>query len=164
MLLPAVSNQLSGCLTAWCGNRRRPFFILMNVFPLISMAVVMPTLLFDLPAKGYLLMVSLSIVSLTAGFSPIASALARETNPPEYTCTAVGIINFGAYFMTAVFGTISGYILDAFGGTKTADGFMLYPLTAYITIFALFLAISIFTFAVSFKMPETHGKNIYHKP
>ena len=164
MLLPAISNQFSGCLTAWCGNRRRPFFILMNVFPLISTLMVMAALLFNLPWKGHLLMSALIIVSLVAGFSPIASALARETNPPEYTCTAVGIINFGAYIMTAIFGTLCGIILDAFGGTKTPDGFVLYPLAAYITIFALFLAISIFTFAVSLKMPETHGKNIYHRP
>ena len=66
--------------------------------------------------------------------------------------------------MTAIFGTLSGIILDAFGGTKTPDGFVLYPITAYITIFAIFLAISIFTFSVSLKMPETHGKNIYRKP
>ena len=164
MLLPAISNQFSGCLTAWCGNRRRPFFILMNVFPLISTLMVMACLLFNPPGKGHLLMASLITVSLVAGFSPIASALARETNPPEYTCTAVGIINFGAYIMTAIFGTLSGIILDAFGGTKTPDGFILYPLAAYITIFAIFLAISIFTFSVSLKMPETHGKNIYHKP
>ncbi|MBQ7649369.1 MAG: MFS transporter, partial [Victivallales bacterium] len=164
MLLPAISNQFSGCLTAWCGNRRRPFFILMNVFPLLSTTLAMACLLFNLPAKGHLLMVALVTVSLVAGFSPISSALARETNPPEYTCTAVGIINFGAYIMTAIFGTLCGIILDAFGGTKTPDGFVLYPLAAYITIFAIFMAISAFSFAVSLKMPETRGKNIYHKP
>ncbi|MBO4344888.1 MAG: MFS transporter [Victivallales bacterium] len=164
MLLPAVSNLLSGCLTAWCGNRRRPFFIMMNVFPLISTTVVMASLLLNLPAKGHLLMAALIAVSLVAGGSPIASALARETNPPEYTGTAVGIINFGAYIMTAIFGTLSGLILDTFGGVKTADGSMLYPLKAYITIFSIFFVISVFTFVVSLKMPETHGKNIYHKP
>ena len=164
LLLPAISNQLSGCLTAWCGNRRRPFFIIMNVFPLVSTIIVMACLLLNIPGRGHLLMASLAIVSLTAGFSPIASALARETNPPEYTCTAIGIINFGAYIMTAIFGTLSGLILDVFGGVKTADGFVLYPISAYITIFAIFLVISVFTFSVSLLMPETYGKNIYHKP
>ena len=161
MLLPAIANQVVGILTTCAGNRRRPFFRLLNLFPLISTLLILFCLLGHFNGFGYGLIVAFILISLVGGFTPVTSSLSRETNPPEYTGTAVGIINFGAYIMTAIGGTISGLVLDWYGGTPMPNGAISYPDKAYITIFAFFALISLGTFIISLKMPETYGKNIY---
>ena len=163
MLLPAILSQVVGILTTCVGNRRRPFFILLNLFPLVSTLLILLCMLMRFKGFGYGMLTGCIIISLLAAFTPVTSSLSRETNPPEYTGTAVGIINFGAYIMTAIGGTISGLILDWFGGTPMPNGALRYPDRAYITIFALFALVSLGTFLVSLKMPETYGKNIYKK-
>ncbi len=160
MILPALANEASGILTTCMGNRRRPFFVFLNTCPAISSALAIAALALDMPGKGPLLAVSCVIMSLVAGFTPVTSSLSRETNPPGSTGMAIGIINFGAYIMTAISGTACGAIMDCFGGTRDASGAVAYSHGSYIAIFAVFLLISILTFRISLMMPETHGKNI----
>lgn len=163
MILPAFCNQLVSMLTTWSGNKRRPYYIFLNTLPLISFVMATAVLIFNLPGKGYILMLSCILVSIVSAATPVTSSLSRETNPPEFTGTAVGIINFGAYIMTAFFGTGCGLILDGFGGVKDASGIVIYPVNAYTTIFGIFTVIALGTFIISLKIPETNGKNIYGK-
>ena len=160
MLVPAISNQVVGILTTCVGNRRRPFFRGLNLLPLVSTLIILFCLLLRFRGFGYGMMAGCILISLVGGFTPVTSSLSRETNLPEYTGMAVGIVNFGAYIMTAILGTISGIVLDCFGGTPMPNGAISYPDHAYLTIFALFALVSLGTFLVSLKMPETYGKNI----
>lgn len=162
VLVPALLNQVIGMLTTYTGNRRRPFFRVMNSFPLIGSTVISLAILCgDFPGRGVVFMAAFILISLVGGFTPITSSLARETNPPGTTGAAIGIINFGAYIMVALAGTVSGVVLDFFGGTPTGENnAMVYPQSAYQIIFLLFLVITVFTFKLSLAMPETYGKNI----
>jgi len=164
MLVPAALNQISGLLTTYSGNRRRPFFRIMNFFPFLGCGLITVGLLCGpFAGRSILFMASYIILCMVAGFTPITSSLARETNPAEATGTAIGIINFGAYIMVAIAGTITGLILDMFTGTQVSlDGPVVYPSSAYLTIFGLFTVVTALTFCFSLKMPETYGKNIFN--
>lgn len=163
VFVPAILNQVTGLLTSWAGNRRRPFFVLMCAFPVIGCAIIVGSLLMpDFAGRGLILMLSFIIISLVAGFSPVTSTIARETNPSNATGTAIGIINFGAYISVAFIGTIAGWVLDFFGGSTAPDGSVIYPQSAYTTIFIIFLIVSVITFRIGLKLPETYGKNIFN--
>ncbi len=76
---------------------------------------------------------------------------------------AVGILNFSAYVMVAIFANLAGFILDCFRkyAATAADGAIIYPQIAYLTLFGLLSLIALGTFRLSLTMPETYGRNIY---
>jgi MFS family permease len=165
VILSAILNQVVGVLCSYTGNLRRPYFRFLNFLPLLGCAMLVAGLLLkgSKPGWGGYFIVTFLIISLTSGFSPITNALSRETNPPAATGVAVGITNFGAYIMVAIFGSLSGMVLDAFQGraTITPEGGLVYPTSAWLCLFSLFFLISIGTFKIALTYPETYGRNIY---
>lgn len=165
VVISAVLNQATGLLCTYTGNLRRPYFRVLNFFPLLALALLLLLLLGPGPAsqKGAWFIVAFLLLCITSGFSPITNALAREINPPEATGVAVGILNFAAYVMVAVFANLSGFVLDCFRNhaTAAADGAVIYPQAAYLTLFGLLFLTAAGTFCISLTMPETYGRNIY---
>ena len=165
VVLSAILNQVTGLLCTYTGNLRRPYFRCLNFLPLLGCGMLVAGLLLKGPEPGWggFFIAAFLIISLTSGFSPITNAQSRETNPPSATGVAVGITNFGAYIMVAIFGSLSGMVLDCFQSkaTITAEGSLVYPALAWLCLFSLFFLISIGTFKIALTFPETYGKNIY---
>lgn len=165
VIISAVLNQATGLLCTYTGNQRQPYYRVLNFFPLLALTVLLLVMLLPGPAnqKGAWFIVAFLLMCITAGFSPITNALSREINPPAATGAAVGILNFAAYVMVAVFANLAGFVLDAFRNqaTTTPEGVIIYPQAAYFTLFGLLFLAALGTFYLSLKMPETYGKNIY---
>ena len=63
--------------------------------------------------------------------------------------------------MVAVMAQIIGQVLDIFKDSAViTEKARIYPPSAYITIFGIFLAMSIVAVFASFYCRETHGRNI----
>ncbi|MFA6931791.1 MAG: MFS transporter, partial [Lentisphaeria bacterium] len=165
VILSAIMNQVSGLLSAYTGNLRRPYFRCLNLFPMLGSGMLVIGLFCkgSEPGWGAFFVVAFIMISLTSGFSPITNTLARETNPPSATGVAVGITNFSAYIMVAIFGSLVGLVLDCFQSKAaiTSAGVVVYPATAYLCLFSLFFLVSIGTFKVALSYPETYGRNIF---
>lgn len=165
VIFSAILNQVSGSLSTYMGNKRRPFFLWLNLFPMIGLVMAIIGIIVKRnisPGWGMFFICSFVTISLTAGFSSITSAISRETNPPGSTGIAVGITNFAAYIMLAVLGSLTGLVLNCFNSyANIVDGKIIYPATAYLSLFIIFLLISINSFRIAFRFPETNGLNIY---
>ena len=165
VVISAILNQATGLLCTYTGNLRRPYYRALNFFPLLALALLLLLLLSPGPSnqKGAWFVVAFLLLCITSGFSPVTNALAREINPPDATGVAVGILNFAAYVMVAIFANLSGFVLDLFRNhaTTAADGAIIYPQSAYLTLFGLLFLTAIGTFWISLTMPETYGRNIY---
>ena len=165
VLLPALSNQIAGMLSLKFGNKRRFITRLCCFCPFFACCLFLVASLSILPVNisRYLFMLSFLFFSMAGGFSSVINCIVTEVNPPEETGIAIGTVNFVCYMTVAFWGTITGFIMDLFDSqiTVLANGVIVYPKTAYITIFIIFFIVSSFTFWISFKIPETNGKNIY---
>ena len=165
ILLSAISNQVTGVLSVHRGNRRRSFLQwqagLVPAGCLLALAGI--ALLPGHPALGPVLVVAFLCIMMSSGFSPLTNAILIEVNPPALTGVAVGLGNFAAYAFVALFSNLAGGILDLFGGQSPpgADGHILYPAAAYLTLFSVFLLITTAAYAIARRLPETHGRNIH---
>lgn len=75
----------------------------------------------------------------------------KEFFPLEIAGTAMGTVNASMFIGVAIFQGITGYIIDFFGGD---------PLTAYRTIFSLYLGSAILASIIVSIMPETFPKTL----
>jgi MFS family permease len=165
VFLSAVSNQVTGLMSARRGNRRRQFLLWQaGLVPVgCLLAIIGLASLPGRPALGPVLVAAFLCIMMSSGFSPLTNAILIEVNPPALTGVAVGLGNFTAYAFVALFSSLAGAILDLFGGQAPpgADGRILYPAAAYQTLFAIFLVFSTAAYAVARRLPETHGRNIH---
>jgi len=165
VILSAILNQFIGILCTYTGNLRRPYFRFLNMLPLLGCAMLVAGLLLKGPEPGWggYFIAAFLVISMTSGFSPITNAQSRETNPPSATGVAVGVTNFGAYIMVAIFGGLAGLVLDCFQSKATVmpEGGLVYPAAAWLCLFGIFLLVSIGTLKIAWTYPETYGRNIY---
>ncbi len=161
LIVPACYSQMTGILSAKLGNRRRIFIRIMGVIHPVSCGIILLGLLCgDFPGRGLLFSLALLIMSMVAGLTPITSSATKEYSSEGSLSILTGLINFSAYAMVFIFGTIAGYTMQFFGGTRLENGTMIYSNNAYIAIFGIFLAITLVTCRMAFMVPETNGKNI----
>lgn len=161
MIAPALYNPFTGMMTARIGNKRRVFIRAMGLTHLGACAIIMLGLVIGhFPGRGLLFSMALVALSLVGGMAPIIYAATKEYSTDGSLPIITGLINFSAYGMVFLFGTIAGYTMELVGGQKTADGTVIYSNMAYIAIFGIFVIISALTCKMAFKVPETYGKNI----
>ena len=161
MIAPALYNPLSGILTAKLGNKRRIFIRMMGLTHLAACAIILIGLLVGhFPGRGILFSLALVMMSLVGGLAPITYAATKEYSAENSLPILTGLINFSAYGMVFLFGTLAGYLMEHIGGQKLDDGSILYSNWAYVAIFGLFVAIAAITCKMTFMLPETYGRNI----
>lgn len=161
MIAPALYNPFTGTMTARIGNKRRIFIRIMGLMHLSACGIILLGLVIGhFPGRGLLFSLALVTMSLVGGMAPVIYAAAKEYSTDDALPIITGLINFSAYGMVFIFGTIAGYTMELVGGQKTADGTVIYSNMAYIAIFAIFVIISALTCKMSFMVPETYGKNI----
>lgn len=166
VLLSAICNQLSGLLGGRPGRRRTGLLQWQaGVVPLGSLLALSGLLLApEAPWLGWFLAAAFTCIMLTSGFAPIVNIHLIHVAAPSMTGVAVGLGNFIAYVLVALWGSLAGGILDFFhhGAVLQADGNIVYPRTAYITLFAIFLLVSGVAWLISLRLPETYSANIHN--
>jgi cyanate permease len=149
----------SGFVSKWLGNRRKCFLIFNSASTTLAMLIILTGIIFKLHPSFFLIAFVLSATA--SGCTAVNAAFMKEINPPGNVAISIGLLNTIVYVMVAVMSQAIGYLLDMFRDKIViTEGAKIYPPSAYITIFAIFLALSAIAFIASLFSRETHGKNI----
>ena len=160
MLCTIISMLFSGVLSRIMGNKRKYFVVFYSISTFLSMLLLLAATIYKLPSWVFLIAYVLPAIS--AGFASVTVSLMKELNQVDNAAVAVGILNTVTYSCVAIMSQFTGKILDVFRDDVTiVKGIVIYPQTAYITLFTILLAVSIIPFAASFFCRETNGENIY---
>ena len=97
-----------------------------------------------------------SIFKICVPLFSFYSIIAKELNPPEDTGLAVAVLNFAAFVFIALFGNISGLILEFWKGASKNG---IFPGEAYAALFVFFTVSAVLSAAIGWFVPETCRKD-----
>lgn len=159
MLCTLSSMFLSGWVSKLFGNRRKGFVIFYGAGNLAATIIFLIGISLNMPAIFFL--PAFILPAIGSGFAPINISCMKEYNPPDRAAISIGVMNTFTYVMVAIMAQVTGKILDAFSAqatvTKTA---VIYPTSAYITLFCVLMGVALVATIASLKCVETKGKNI----
>lgn len=159
MLFTLSAMLLSGFASKMMGNRRKCFVIFNGSATMVAMLMILTGIIFKLHSSFFL--IAFVISGTASGCTPVNASFMKELNPPDKIAISIGIFNTVVYVMVAIMAQIIGLVLDIFKDKVViTEKARVYPPSAYITIFGIFLAFSIVAVIASFYSRETHGKNI----
>jgi len=152
-----VAILAGGRLSAWAGDRRKPFVWLGSGLTLAAAAAVILGIRGDanpwLITGGYIAFAAAQVASV-----PLVAVL-KELVPAGREGFAIGILNSLCYTATAVAATAAGLFLDRHhAAATTAENAILYPPAAYIEFFLLIAVLAAASLALVFTIPETRGQ------
>ncbi len=163
MLCTITAMFFSGMVSRHLGNKRRIFVLFIAVSATASMLLLLCGTLFRLPPWVFLIAYILPAIS--AGYTPVTVSLLKELNHSEKAGISVGVMNTVTYMTVAVMTQLTGRILDIFRDNATVSkGIVIYPQSAYVTLFAILLGLSALPLISSFFCRETNGENIFREP
>lgn len=159
--ISACSGVLFALVSRMAGNRRRIFCRLAGVVcpGVFGCLTVLIALDVRTPAIAGLL----CVLSLTASLSSITIPLLRETNAESDVGAAVSFMNFSFYLSVAVFGNLTGFLMDLFPPERL-DGILVYGRNSYLALFGTLTLFSIPVFRGAMRMRETYGKKLFPNP
>lgn len=146
-----------GIFTRMIGNRRKPLLIFACSSCLASTILMLAAAYFRLPAfcfvTGYILF------AFASGFSAIFSIANQEVNTADTITQSAGCINMFNYLSVAIFSQLIGLFLDQYitPDMLTEGKAVIYPASAYTTLFVLLLIPTTISVICSTFIPETRG-------
>ncbi len=142
------------------GQRRKPVIIGAASMILGSTLLLLFAALVDAPQWVFLVSYVLLAISMVS--SPSTSATMKEVNRPDAVAVTISVLNTATYLGVGILGSATGLILDAFGkAVETTGDRIIYPRTAYITLFACLAGLALVSLLLSiFRVPETHGRPV----
>lgn len=161
MMFGIISAMLfSGILSRMLKNRRKCFFIFNSTSTVTSMTLLLCGTIFNWPPFVFLIAFVLSAVA--SGCTPVNVSCMKEMNHPERSAISIGVMNTWSYVMVAIMAQVVGFVLDFFKDDAIKKGdISIYPPSAYITLFSIFLGMALIAFVASLCSHETYGENIY---
>ncbi len=157
IVISAVCNVIVGTLAAISGNRRRIFMAGSAALSLLGSLMMIAGVL--LHCSGAWFGTAYAVYAVSSAISPVCLSLIKEANDPAAAGAATGASNFTAYIMVALLGSLAGAILDLFRSQAAVSaGAVIYPASAYLTLFAVMLALNILALTVSFFTPYSAGR------
>ncbi|MFT4650314.1 MAG: MFS family permease [Polaribacter sp.] len=149
----AVFSPLVGWLSDKIG-RRNPVMMLGALLCLLSFAV----LIFYTPGSTSMIMCLIFLTgaggcTMTAGFSSV-----RELNRPDFSSTALGLMNMFIVGAGAVVQPLIGWLLDKNWNGSLVEGGRVYSEQAFTTAFISLLVLTSLAFIGTFFLQETYGK------
>lgn len=159
MLVNMSMIFISGLLSRLVGNRRKPFLIgacLLNITALLIMSFASM-----IKGPGWLFVASFVMMSLASGCVTVGVAALKELTSQGTLVLSIGVQNTIAYVCVAVFANLTGFILELFRSSATVSaGSVIYPVSAYLTLFAVLGIFSIVALISTFYLRETRGQSI----
>jgi MFS family permease len=149
----AVFSPFVGWLSDKIG-RRNPVMMLGALLCLLSFAV----LIIYTPNATSMIMCLIFLsgaggCTMTAGFSSV-----RELNLPDFSSTALGLMNMFIVGAGAVVQPLIGWLLDKNWDGRLVEGARVYSEQAFTTAFMSLLVVTSFAFIGTFFLQETYGK------
>jgi MFS family permease len=149
----AIFSPFVGWISDKIG-RRNPVMMLGALLCLLSFAV----LIFYTPNATSMIMCLIFLsgaggCTMTAGFSSV-----RELNLPDFSSTALGLMNMFIVGAGAVVQPLIGWLLDKNWDGRLVEGARVYSEQAFTTAFMSLLVVTSFAFIGTFFLQETYGK------
>jgi MFS family permease len=162
--LPSVALLVTGPLTGYLSDRvlhrrKLPYTVLAAGQFLVWLVFLLT--LGTLPLWGVCLIFLL--LGVVGGAFVLTWPLGAEVNPPALAGSAVAVTNLGGFVGAALTQGPVGAVLDAGWTGAMAEGARLYPVASYRDAFALCTLFVLLTVAVSFRLKETRGENVYDR-
>ena len=144
----AVNNVIAPLLLKWIGGRRKTFYCGGSFLLMAGCLSGWAALRWQLPV--WVLIAAFLLIAIPGGFFSFYSIMAKELNPPEVTGLAVAVLNFSAFACIALFGNLSGSILNCWKDV-VKDG--IFPRETYAALFAFLTVSAILSALLGFLMP-----------
>lgn len=149
----AIFSPFVGWLSDKVG-RRNPVMMLGALLCLVSFA----TLIYYTPDSTGMMMCLIFMTgaggcTMTAGFSSV-----RELNRPDFSSTALGLMNMFIVGAGAVVQPLIGWLLDENWDGSLVDGARVYSEEAFTAAFTSLLVVTSLAFIGTFFLQETYGK------
>ncbi len=145
-------------LTRLTGNRRRPLVI--ASCGLCACSSILMTAAIYCRFPGWVFAVIYCCFAAAAGIPPIFSMLMQELNSKDIIAQSCALSNMLGYLSVAIGSQLIGLLLDCFDKTAK-DGITVYSPAAYQTLFIVVSVLSVISFIMSLKMPETRGHYLH---
>ena len=142
------------------GNRRKPLAYVGNGILVAIPAAMMLGIRLSAP-PWFFLACFFAVSANVLNTAPFSALLAEITDARTIAFTAA-IRNSFPFVGTGVVGAICGRILDAHAPESDAGGAAAFPPEAYMWVLAVMLLFALVGFAMTFPIPETRGKVIWH--
>jgi cyanate permease len=159
MFCTMASLMISSILSRLLNNNRKSFLVFNGFATLTATMLLLFGTIFHASPQCFL--TAFILLALASGTSPVVVLMIKEMNPPEKVAVSIGILNAAAYVMVAIMSQVIGKVLDIFKDSATiTEKSIIYPASAYITLFSILLLVALVGAAASFYSRETNGKSI----
>ena len=151
--LYAISGPVIASLSKILLNRRTLFLRLAAINTTISMLIIFLCIVFNIRTE--LIAVLFCIIAFLASLSPLLVPLLHDINKQKESGSAVSIMTASFYIGVAVLGNFIGVILNHLGYISTDNGVIIYSSLAYMAVFIMLGAISLFALYSVFHIKES---------
>lgn len=160
MLATVTMMSLSGNLSRFFGNRRKPFIVFGSVNAMCAVGLLLAGTVYRFPPPCFL--AGYVMLAMSCGLTPVVASFLKELSPPDVTAMSLGYSNTICYASVAVSAYLLGMILDMFKSQAVQiDGVWIYPAQAYLTILGLMLCFAILSVITILRSRETKGRSIF---
>ena len=140
-VIGALFNVINAVICKINHNHRVQFLKNASVITFVSILLICILLVFDI--RSYFIAFLFCVLAANASLSSLLVPVLHLTNRKMTSSTAVSIMNFCFFTMVGILGTAMGFMLNIFEPIKNGDT-VIYTSQSYLTVFGLFLILSIF--------------------
>ena len=140
-IVAAFFNIINASVCKLCHNHRVIFLKGSSAITFLSLLIIFLSICFDIRSifTGFVF----CIIAANASISALLIPVINQSNCEEIAVTAVSIMNFCYFMMVGILGSLTGFILN-FYTPQRVNGVLVYGREAYLLLFGVFLALSIF--------------------
>lgn len=146
-------------LTRLTGNRRRP--LVLFACGVCATASLLMTAAIYWHWNSWCFAVIYCLFAMAAGIPQIFSMVVQELNAKDIIAQSCSVSNMFGYLSVAVFSQLIGLLLDCFDTVEKSNGAVVYSDAAYLTLFVIVSVVTMCSFALSWKIPETKGHYLH---
>ncbi len=140
-IIAAFFNIINASVCKLCHNHRVIFLKGAAVVTFVSLLTIFLLVLFDIHSA--LIGLVFCVIAGNASISSLLIPVIQKSNKEEVAVTAVSIMNFCFFMMVGILGTLTGFLLNLHTPQRI-NGILVYGREAYLLLFGVFLALSIF--------------------
>ena len=152
-IIAAVFNIINATVCKLCHNHRVIFLKSASLITFLSLLLICIFLYFDI--RTSVIGLILCIISGNASLSALIIPVIQKSNDEKIAVTAVSVMNFSFFMMVGILGSLTGFLLHLFTPERI-NGVLVYGKDAYLTLFGVFLVLSVYEIYRAMKMSNEY--------